>query len=106
MTVPLTVKPGGEYRCLCVATHRPKPNILHSHHVWPLGEGGPNVRDNLLWLCPTTHMNVHELWRLMDKHAGAVPSELLQPFSRYVRAVVRRGWDQKTAAHPDVPPAV
>jgi len=49
--VPLTIKPGGEYVCLCVKRHSPQPSILHSHHVWPLGEGGPNIRGNLLWLC-------------------------------------------------------
>ena len=94
--VPLTIKPGGEYVCLCVKRHSPRPSILHSHHVWPLGEGGPNVRANLLWLCPTTHMNVHELWRLMDKHSGTVPTAELRRFAKYVREVVQRGWGQKT----------
>ena len=96
--VPLTIKPGGPYICLCVKTHSPRPSILHSHHVWPLGEGGPNVKENLLWLCPTTHMNVHELWRVMDKLKGDVSPAQLPGYSRYVWAVVRRGWGLKTGA--------
>jgi hypothetical protein len=96
--VPLTAKPGGEKKCRCVKLHIPKANILHSHHVWPTGEGGPNISANLLWLCPTTHNNVHELWRLFKKNKGVVPYDTLNDFSRYTRGVVQRGWAQAVAA--------
>jgi hypothetical protein len=98
-----TVKPGGPYVCVCVKVHNPRPVVLHAHHVWPLGEGGPNVRGNLLYICPTTHYSIHELWPLMDKYSGTVPAPELKRFSRYVRAVVQRGWDAKAAAQ--TPPA-
>lgn len=48
---PLTATPSGERRCLCVKNHVPEPRELHRHHVWPLGEGGPDVVANLRWLC-------------------------------------------------------
>jgi hypothetical protein len=33
----------------------------------------------------------------MHKHAGKVPATELKRFSRYVKAVVQRGWDMKQA---------
>jgi HNH endonuclease len=95
---PLTAKPAGERKCLCVSWHRPPPTILHSHHVWPLGEGGPDTSENLLWLCPTTHNSVHQLWRAMVKHKGVVPTAELKSFARYTREVVTRGWAQAAEA--------
>jgi hypothetical protein len=95
---PLTAKPTGERKCRCVKGHRPEPVILHSHHVWPLGENGPDVTTNLLWLCPTTHSAVHELWRLMVKHKGVVPALELRRFTDYTRSVVQDGWTQAAAA--------
>ena len=49
--------------CACVAEHRPPPLELHRHHVWPLALGGPDVEDNLIDLCPTTHASVHVVLR-------------------------------------------
>lgn len=102
LSVPLTAKPSGERRCVCVGRHYPTPTILHSHHVWPLGEGGPDISANLLWLCPTTHNNAHELWRLLkkgQKQGINVPWSTLRTFSRYTRdEVVRPGWEQMVAA--------
>jgi hypothetical protein len=93
-----TVKPGGPYVCVCVKFHVPKPVVLHAHHVWPLGEGGPDTQGNQLFVCPTTHYSIHALWPLMDRHDGKVPGAELKRFPRYVRAVVQRGWDAKQAA--------
>lgn len=49
--------------CRCVAEHRPQPQELQRHHVWPLSLGGPDDDANLRWLCPTCHVTVHELLR-------------------------------------------
>lgn len=99
----LTVKPFGEYRCECVKVHRPTPTELHAHHVWPKGEGGPDVRANLVYICPTTHSSIHKLWRLMDHYHGDVPPGERRPFARYVRDLVQRGWDEKMAAQKETP---
>lgn len=100
---PRTVKAGGPYVCQCVKVHNPRPVVLHSHHVWPLGEDGPDTKINQLWVCPTSHYAIHALWPLMHKHAGKVPKAELKRFSRYVRAVVQRGWDAKQAAETGAP---
>lgn len=85
--------------CLCVADHRPRPDELHAHHVWPLSEGGPDDGE-LLFLCPTQHVNVHELWRLYKRHAGPAPWPLMRTYSQYCRDVVARGW---ALSHPPAP---
>lgn len=51
--------------CLCVAEHRPPYLELNRHHIVPLFMGGPDVPENVVWICPTAHANVHELLRLM-----------------------------------------
>jgi len=94
---PLTVNPSGEYRCRCVMRHVPEPRELHRHHVWPTGEGGPNIASNLRYLCPTSHSSVHRLWREYAKRGGQPSWEIRQPYSPYVRRLVDEGWAQ---AHP------
>ena len=95
---PLTATPTGERRCLCVANHTPEPRELHRHHVWPLGEGGPDVAGNLRWLCPTAHANAHKLWREYDRIGGEPSWETRRLYGVYVRQLVADGWAQ---AHPE-----
>lgn len=53
--------------CGCCFEHRPPVLEFERHHIWPLGLGGPDQEVNVVWVCPTTHANVHELLRLMLK---------------------------------------
>jgi hypothetical protein len=85
-------------RCVCVTEHRPRYDELHAHHTWPLSEGGPDTDENLTWLCPTQHANVHELWRHYAAHMGRPPWEVRRNYSHYCREVVEHGWYQ---AHPE-----
>lgn len=96
----LEARPAGPRVCLCCTSHTPvvKENELEAHHVWPLGEGGPDVKENLLWLCANTHNKVHNLWRIYKKLNGIVPWGTLSGFTRYSRAVVAQGWALKTQA--------
>jgi hypothetical protein len=94
---PLTADPSGERKCLCVRQHTPTPRELHRHHVWPLGEGGPDTKINLRWLCPTGHSNAHRLWRAYQKAKGEPPWEIRKQYGQYVRDLVAQGWAQ---AHP------
>lgn len=95
--LPLTIDPAGDRVCGCCVTHTPTPRELHRHHVWPTGEGGPNTRTNLRWLCPTTHSNVHKLWREYDAHGGTPPYAVRRLYSRYQQSLVAEGW---ALAHP------
>lgn len=77
--------------CKCVGKHIPKPMELQHHHVWPTKDGGPDIQSNKIFLCPTTHSNVHSLWDLYETHNGRPPWEILKNYSEYTRYVVERG---------------
>ena len=94
---PLTATPTGDRRCACVDRHTPIPQELHRHHVWPLGEGGPDIAVNLRWICPTSHSAVHKLWREYQQHRTTPPWEIRRHYNRFVRDLVADGWVQ---AHP------
>lgn len=81
----------GQY-CNCVGSHNPNPMELHRHHIWPLGEGGPATDDNVVWLCPTSHVNVHELFRAWIKYEGEPPWEIRKFFGPFIRELAARGY--------------
>lgn len=93
--------------CLCVAEHRPAPLELHLHHIWPLGLGGPDTPENVVALCPTTHANTHELFRLLARDGSLTWARALElydvPVSRYAFAVAHEGYRrwQDNLAKPD-----
>lgn len=93
----------GRY-CGCTTDHRPGTLLVEQHHVWPLGMGGPDIASNVVWICPTTHYNAHELLRMMVE-AGRVLSwrEVLDaedrhPVSRYAYHLAVLGYTQ---AYPE-----
>jgi hypothetical protein len=91
---PLTATPSGERKCRCTQRHVPDPRELHRHHVWPTGEGGPDIAGNLRWLCPTSHSNAHRLWREYVKVGGEPLWEVRKNYGKYVRDLVALGWTQ------------
>lgn len=66
--------------------------------MWPIGEGGPDVRENLVILCPTTHSNVHRLWRLYEETDGRPSWDILRNYSEYARAIVEKGREERRRA--------
>ncbi len=94
--------------CACVAEHRPPVLEFQRHHVLPFYLGGEDVDSNLVWLCSTTHSNVHELLRLMLKAGDVMTDRELQvlydrPVSRYAAVLARDGftrWRTRTVSTP------
>lgn len=80
--------------CGCVNDHNPNPMELHRHHIWPLYAGGPDTEDNLVWLCPTSHVNVHELLRAYEEHGGRPPWDIRKRFNYKIRTWAERGWEK------------
>lgn len=78
--------------CHCVSEHVPQPQELERHHIRPKANGGSDDPSNLVWLCPTTHMNVHELMRFYFKWNGNVPWEMRRKFNKLARYLAERGY--------------
>lgn len=72
------------HECRCVSEHIPAPLDPERHHVWPLGNGGPDIMENRVWLCPTTHTNAHEILRHMGKEGLLTWGEVLAMYDERV----------------------
>lgn len=82
--------------CRCAAEHRPPVLEYQRHHVLPLAMGGPDTPENVVWLCPTAHVNVHEILRLLLRDGPLTATEIGdaladRPVSRYATAIARDG---------------
>jgi len=90
--------------CAVHRYHSPRPHLTESHHVWPLGMGGPDVAANRVEVCATGHFNIHELLRALCKASGSLPWATLRRFGRAERALARSGYEQwVTAGRPGRP---
>ena len=89
VSVPFLQEP-----CRCVAQHAPAPPYAHLHHIWPLGLGGPDVRDNLVPLCPSGHDRVHWAMHRFDRAGKVIPLQM----NRYLWQLAVTGWE---LAHRD-----
>jgi hypothetical protein len=88
--------------CACVSDHRPPVLELHAHHLLPLYLGGPDVPENRVWICPSTHANVHELLRPMLRDGPLTYRQAQQmqtrPVSRYAYDLAADGYARWSAA--------
>jgi hypothetical protein len=58
--------------------------------------GGPEKAE-LVWLCPTSHVDCHELIRRWIQYNGRPPWSVRRYFGRYVQALAERAfhsWDE------------
>ena len=67
---------------------------IEVHHIWPLGMGGPDVKDNRIPLCSNAHSAVHSFLTLLIKGSGAVPWAVARRYGYRIRALARRGYTQ------------
>lgn len=82
--------------CQLHKQHIPETHINHRHHVWPLGEGGPDIEDNIVVSCATGHMNVHRLLQEYKIHMGNVPYAILRIYSFNERKYAELGYKRMT----------
>lgn len=80
--------------CQVHKQHVPEPHINHRHHVWPLGHGGPNIQDNIIAVCPTGHMNIHDLIQHYLVLMGDIPYKILRTYSLDERKYAKLGYDR------------
>jgi hypothetical protein len=78
--------------CAVHKTHRPASHVNEIHHVWPLGDGGPNVPENKVVVCATGHNSIHDL---LNKWRRGVPDKaVLAAYSVGERSLAKLGWDR------------
>lgn len=63
---------------------------IEVHHVWPLGDGGPNIAANRVALCSNAHSAAHDLLDKMRK--GPVEWAVRRHYGGRVRLVAETGW--------------
>lgn len=78
--------------CQGHAYHSPRPQHLDSHHVIPSAWDGPDVRSNLVSLCPTGHRNVHYLLDSYVRAHGEPSWVVRRSFGPGERALAARAW--------------
>lgn len=75
------------------SVHKHRDEVpLDAHHVWPLSEGGPDEKWNLIDVCPNGHREIHEFLRLLKKYDGHVPWIKRRKYGKKTRDVAIRGW--------------
>jgi hypothetical protein len=67
---------------------------IEIHHVWPLGDGGPNASGNKVALCANAHSSTHDLLAKM-KHSRTVhlPEPVQRMYGVKVRRLARAGFN-------------
>lgn len=77
------------------AVHRHRELVpLHVHHVWPTGEGGPDVEWNKITVCANGHYAIHALLDIFKKQRGDVPWIVLRRYGRKVRQFAKYGYEE------------
>lgn len=78
--------------CQVHNTHVPPSHINEVHHVWPLGDGGPNIAANKVVVCATGHNNIHDLLNQYRKASGDLGWDTLRHYARIERHYALLGW--------------
>lgn len=82
--------------CQVHKKHIPESHLNHVHHVWPRGDGGPDIPENKIVACPTGHYNIHDLLSHYKIFMGAVPYTVLRTYSVEERKYAKLGFDRMT----------
>lgn len=94
MTEPTEVLRTTVQPCLLHRKHMPESHVNHRHHIWPLGEGGPNTEDNIIVVCATGHYNIHDLLAHYKMHRGVLPYSVTKRYSFEERKYAKLGWER------------
>jgi hypothetical protein len=84
--------------CVAHKFHSPRPQTLDTHHVHPIGMGGPDTVANEVKLCQTGHANVHRLLSVYEATGQTPPWVIRRSFGPGERALAAKGWAEFQAA--------
>ena len=80
--------------CQVHKDHIPATHLNEIHHVWPKGDGGPDINENTVVVCATGHHNIHELIKIFKAMRGQVPYSELRRFSLKERDYAKLGYER------------
>jgi 5-methylcytosine-specific restriction endonuclease McrA len=78
----------------CAAHTHSEDVPLEVHHIWPKGDGGPDIKTNRISVCANAHGAVHSLIDRARKLGSveAVPWAIRRRYGVRVRALATAGW--------------
>jgi hypothetical protein len=83
------------------AVHRHRSWVpIEVHHIWPLGDGGPNQAANKVTVCANAHYSIHALldyYARCRDHQVAPQWVFTRKFSPRIRHLADQGWAQIVA---------
>lgn len=90
----------------CVAHVHREDVPIEVHHVWPKGDGGPDVKTNRVRVCANAHSSIHDLLDKGRKVLGGpagLPWSVRHRYGRKVRQLAQAGWDAIAAKRANTP---
>lgn len=70
---------------------------LEVHHIFPVGNGGPNVAANRIRICSNAHSATHDLLaKMLKAHTTDVPWSVRRRYGRKVRRLAVAGYQAIT----------
>lgn len=82
--------------CIVHGVHKPNSHVNEVHHVWPKGQGGPDIPENRIVVCATGHNSIHQLINEYKAMQGKVPYSLLKQYTVQERAYALLGYQRIT----------
>ncbi len=80
--------------CRVHSVHKPMTPANEIHHIWPIGLGGPRVRENMVVVCPTGHRSIHLALRMLIAYRGELPGNEASRFGPAERLIAALGFDR------------
>lgn len=74
--------------------HRHRDDVpLEVHHVWPLGNGGPNIAANKVTICSNAHSAAHDLLaKMLKADTPRIPWKVRIRYGYRVRRIATAGF--------------
>lgn len=80
--------------CALHVEHLPSTHVNEIHHIWPRGDGGPNVAANRIVICATGHNNIHALLNEYRIAGGRPRYSIARRFTKSERELAQLGWER------------
>jgi hypothetical protein len=83
--------------CAVHRYHTPTSHINEVHHIWPVGDGGPDIPANKVTICATGHNSVHHLLDAYRRAGGDPGWPQRRQYTPGERQLADLGWRRLSA---------